>query len=78
MRLENRLVIKGPGIIRKQSVEMCGPKRLDAAAATATSEPVAEVAARIVEQHDDFAVIEVTCSCGRTVQIRCGYEQATG
>ncbi len=27
--------------------------------------------ARIVEQHEGYSIIELVCSCGRTLQIRC-------
>ncbi len=27
--------------------------------------------ARIVEQHEGFSIIELVCSCGQTLQIRC-------
>ena len=27
--------------------------------------------ARIVEQHEGFSIIELVCSCGRTLQVRC-------
>jgi len=29
--------------------------------------------ARIVQTHAEYAVIEVTCACGRTIQVRCDY-----
>jgi len=36
------------------------------------SEPVA----RIVENHPQFAVIEISCSCGARTHLRCEYEYA--
>ncbi len=32
--------------------------------------------ARIVEEHDEFAVIEITCSCGTKTSVRCEYAAA--
>jgi len=32
--------------------------------------------ARIVEQHPQYAVLEVTCACGQTLQVKCDYSQA--
>jgi hypothetical protein len=32
--------------------------------------------ARMSENHPDYAVIEVTCSCGTTISIRCEYAEA--
>ena len=29
--------------------------------------------ARITQTHPDYAVIEVTCACGRTTHVRCDY-----
>jgi hypothetical protein len=31
--------------------------------------------ARIVESHPDFAVIEVTCSCGATMYLKCEHTE---
>lgn len=36
---------------------------------TATSEPKI----RILENHPEYAVIEVTCSCGTKISVRCEY-----
>ena len=33
--------------------------------------------ARIVEQHPQYAVLEITCACGQTLQVKCDYSQAT-
>jgi len=30
-------------------------------------------AARIIENHQEFAVLEVTCSCGRKIYLKCEY-----
>jgi hypothetical protein len=31
---------------------------------------------RIAENHPDYAIVEVTCSCGRTTYVRCDYNSA--
>ena len=31
---------------------------------------------RIAENHPEYAVIEVTCACGKTTSIRCDYAAA--
>lgn len=31
---------------------------------------------RMVENHPDYAVIEVTCSCGSKISVRCDYSEA--
>jgi hypothetical protein len=32
---------------------------------------------RIAENHPDYAVVEVVCSCGKTTYVRCDYNSAT-
>jgi hypothetical protein len=32
--------------------------------------------AQIVEQHPQYAVLQVTCACGQTLQVKCDYSQA--
>lgn len=60
------------------------PLSLDPAAAAApgaTSRPAPAAPAgpgvRITQSHPDYAVIEVTCPCGRTTSIRCDYAAAS-
>ena len=31
---------------------------------------------QIVEQHPQYALLEITCACGQTLQVKCDYEQA--
>ena len=31
---------------------------------------------RVAESNADFAVLEVTCSCGRVIHVRCEYARA--
>lgn len=38
--------------------------------------PLAAPEVRIVENHPEFAVIEVTCSCGTKTHLRCEYANA--
>jgi hypothetical protein len=37
---------------------------------------LADPSVRIAENHADYAVIEVTCACGKTTYIRCEYPAA--
>jgi hypothetical protein len=32
---------------------------------------------RIAGNHPDYAVVEVTCSCGKTTYVRCDYKENT-
>jgi len=34
------------------------------------------MAAKIVETKPEFAVLEITCSCGTTTHVRCEYDNA--
>ena len=31
---------------------------------------------RIAENHTDYAIVEVVCSCGKTTYVRCDYNSA--
>jgi hypothetical protein len=65
-------------ILKSEEVTLEGRIRLDVphlqpnlpkgtAAASATQQ------ARIVENHPEFAVVEITCSCGRRTYLKCEY-----
>ncbi|MHC4541473.1 MAG: hypothetical protein ACYS74_17105 [Planctomycetota bacterium] len=74
-------MIKTSGrILKSEDVELEGQYRLDAAPAkgsetgpvpTQTTSVPKE--ARILENHPEYAVIEVTCSCGARIALRCEY-----
>ncbi|MCP4452084.1 MAG: hypothetical protein GY809_11525 [Planctomycetes bacterium] len=32
--------------------------------------------AQIVEQHPQYAVLQITCACGETLQVKCDYSPA--
>ncbi len=36
--------------------------------------PPAQPQAGIVEKNNDFATVEIVCSCGRKIQLKCVYE----
>ncbi len=69
-------------ILKADEVNLDAPLRLslDPAAtpscqASRSASPASSV--RIVQNHPDYAVIEVTCACGRTTSIRCDYVAAS-
>jgi hypothetical protein len=39
-------------------------------------EPQAAPAVRLAQDHVQYAVIEITCPCGRTTYVRCDYATA--
>ena len=67
-------------ILKKDDVELDGQYQLDLGPGKFETPdpahihtPVSEPQARIVENQPEYAVIEVTCSCGAKVCVRCEY-----
>jgi len=67
-------------ILKSDNVKLEGQFHLDLAQAESaedgrkqTSAASAAPQARIVENHPEFAVIEVICSCGAGTHLRCEY-----
>ena len=68
-------------VLRANQVQFVGPRelRIDQASAPQSNGAAGlSGAARIaiVENTPEYAVLEVTCSCGRTTQVRCEYAAA--
>ncbi len=68
------------GVVKKDMVRPAGTRQLGGAvsAAVAASQAACAAgggapAARIVEQSDRGAVVEVTCACGRKTLLHCAY-----
>ena len=68
-------------ILKSNDVKLEGQFHLGAAQDGSDS-PKRQVAAssapkvRILENHPEYAVIEVTCSCGTTMSVKCEYAGA--
>ncbi|UCC23584.1 MAG: hypothetical protein JSW23_05895 [Planctomycetota bacterium] len=65
-------------ILRADSVKVEGRLSLDLTQAhpqlpRAAGAASAQPQVRILENHPDFAVIEITCSCGAKTNLRCEY-----
>lgn len=67
-------------ILKSEDVELQGQFRLDAAAARGSGAGPSPARthsvpkeARILEKHPEYAVIEVTCSCGEKMVLQCQY-----
>jgi hypothetical protein len=67
-------------ILKKDDVELDGQFQLDlglvkyeAPEPAKLEAPVAEPQARIIENQPGYVVIEVTCSCGTKVCLKCDY-----
>ncbi len=80
--MESKLV----KVLKSDQVLVSGTARLDigggiAPVRTATSGQAASHAgfaaqqARIIESNDEYAVIEVTCSCGAKTHVQCNYSR---
>lgn len=59
------------GILKKNQVRLSTAGRAEGHAAPASPTAAAEV--RIVEQHPDYALVEVRCACGRCTYVQCRY-----
>jgi hypothetical protein len=65
-------------ILKSNDVKLEGQFRLDAGqpptgSANKTNVTSAPAQARVVENHPEFAVIEVICGCGAKTHIKCQY-----
>jgi len=74
-------------ILKSDDVKLEGQFHLDAARAESArcrpqhrSEVLAAPQARILESHPGYAVVEVTCTCGTAMRLKCDYAgaQASG
>ena len=64
------------GIIKKDAVKMAGKRKLELPQlqVSSTSGPTA----RITEQKENAAVIEVTCTCGKRIYLDCSCADPSG
>jgi hypothetical protein len=70
-------------VLKAREVQWQGSLRLDLdpkAAPGASASPHASAPARIriAENHAQYALVEVTCSCGKTTFVRCEYAKPDG
>jgi len=70
-----------PNVLKANEVRSAGPMQLPlqpGPAQPAGAAPVASGPAcvRIAENHPEYALVEVTCSCGKITYIRCDYAPA--
>ncbi len=68
-------------ILKSNDVKLEGQFRLDAGqsptgSANKTNVTSTPAQARIVENHPEFAVIEIICGCGAKTHIKCEYPDA--
>lgn len=69
-------------VLKASEVQLAGPLQLSldpGATPQADGSPAAAPARiRIAENHPEYALVEVTCSCGKTSYVRCDYAPAQG
>jgi hypothetical protein len=70
-------------ILKADEVAFRDPFHLDldpvvSPAGTEASAVAAGPSVRIAQNHSQYAVIEVTCACGKTTYIRCEYDTGKG
>lgn len=70
-------------ILKADEVAFRDPLHLDLAPAAPPAGPEAPPAAsgpsaRIAQNHPEYAILEVTCPCGRTTYVRCEYDTGKG
>ncbi len=69
-------------VLKANEVEMSGTYSLatgSPSSSTALESTSAQgpAGARIVEQHPQYTLLEITCACGHVMQVKCDYLQAT-
>ena len=67
-----------PRVLKAHQVQSAGSFRLELEPGTgmppdATPPQATPARIRIAENHPQFALLEVTCSCGKTTFVRCEY-----
>jgi hypothetical protein len=68
-------------VLKASEVEVSGTYSLTTGSSSCPTSPDKTSAqgpaqARIVEQHPQYALLEITCACGHTMQVKCDYSQA--
>ena len=67
------------GVLKKSTVHVSEPCRIGGQAGrhvTNKHAATGSATARLVEQNDQRAVIEVVCGCGQTLHVECNYPAA--
>jgi len=72
------MVRTGGNILKSTDVEVTGRFLLEIQALLATSQSEKHAApgvpeVRVVENHPEFGVLEITCACGRKSYVKCEY-----
>ncbi len=73
------------GVLKNDSFQLGEPCSIGSPSASgagvAVATPTADAngpTARLIQQDETHAVIEVVCTCGKTIQIQCNYAPTAG
>jgi len=68
-------------VLKKDKVKVGGSIQLEGGTgggnSGSTPSGTAAQQARIVESNNEYAIIEITCSCGQKTHVQCNYSQLT-
>jgi hypothetical protein len=67
-------ILKSKDVILKGRIQL-GTAQTSHKAAKSHSSALVSPQVRIVEKHPEFAVIEITCSCGTKTHVKCEYTE---
>lgn len=68
-------------VLKKKDVRVGGSVQLGEESASGSGVPAGRVGgttaqqARIVESNNEYAIIEIVCSCGHKTHVQCNYSQ---
>jgi hypothetical protein len=71
--MTNTKIIKQDDIELSGSLQLNCPTVPNAPARQQVNQVVTKPQVQIVEKTNEFAVIQVTCSCGKTTNVKCEY-----
>ena len=64
-------------ILRSEDIQLAEPLALNDSMRPVSQTPASQdndqAEVRMIEEHPDYVIIEVVCSCGKKMQIRCNY-----
>jgi hypothetical protein len=80
------MALNSATVLKKNQVQTGGSVRLTRGGGNApvrtlpsgqTAAPAVPQEARVIESNNEYAIIEVKCSCGQTMHIQCNYAHLT-
>ncbi len=75
MRIASSRILKGSDV-KVEGKFTLDVLQIESDSSKQTSTALVEPQVRIVKSESEFSVIEITCSCGETMSLRCEYASA--